>query len=286
MTAQQFVEEVMGSPLATDDFRKKYAEFQEYQRMALQTLNAFCRVCDQNGIPYQLAWGSLLGAIRDNGQIPWDYDVDVFVPYKEKDRLVEALRRDLDRDYYFYCPETNRNCRHFFMRLAPNGYHSDVLHVDVFYLVGAPEDPEDRTAFAKQVAQASRRRYEKLVNPFRACMGRFKLFVRLCLMRLKMLSVPLRDIEQEYHALCTQYDFDKATCYVSADTFAADVALPAEWVKETVQYPTKEGVFRIPVGYQEVLCLLYKDYTRIFPLKDRLQEMSGHYRNLKKFSKK
>jgi len=276
----------MKSTFATESFCREYKEFQEYQAMAMQTLRAFSRVCEKNDIPYQLAWGSLLGAIRDDGQIPWDYDVDVFVPYCEKERLIEALKRDLDPKYYFYCPEVNPKCRHFIMRLAPKGYHTDVLHVDVFYLIGAPEDPEERVAFAKRVAEVSNQRYQKLVNPFRACMGRFKSFVRLVLRRVKMLPVSLCDIEKEYHSLCTKYDFDKAAYYVSADAFAMEASFPAELVTETVQYPTKEGMFRIPVGYQEVLRLLYKDYARIFPLEDRLREMRGHYRNLKKFSKK
>ena len=286
MNAQQFVEEVMHSPFATENFQQQYADFQEYQQLAMQTLDAFCHVCEKHHIPYQLAWGSLLGAIRDGGQIPWDYDVDVFVPYKEKDRLLEALDRDLDENYYVYCPETAPRCRHCMMRLAPKGYHSDVLHVDVFYLIGAPEDPEERAVFAKRVAAVANQRYQKLVDPFRASMGRFKSFVKLCLMRLKMLPVSLEDIEKEYHSLCTKYDFDSAAYCISADVFAADASFPATAIKTTLQYATSQGSYAIPTGHDEILRLLYKNYMQAFPLENRIQEMTGHYQTLKRFAKK
>ena len=48
---------------------------------------------------YQLAYGSLLGAIRDGGQITWDYDIDVFIPYEERGQLIEALNRDLKSEF-------------------------------------------------------------------------------------------------------------------------------------------------------------------------------------------
>lgn len=286
MTAQQFIEEVKGSTFDAEDFTRKYAEFQEYQQLALQTLDAFRQVCDKNDIPYQLAWGSLLGAIRDGGQIPWDYDVDVFVPYYEKNNLVEALKRDLDDEFYFYCPEIDPKCRHFCMRIAPKGYYSDVLHVDVFYLVGAPEDPEKCAAFAKRIVELTQLRYQKLVNPIRACMGRFKGFVKCCLMRLKTILVPLSRIEREFEELCTKYNFDTATYYVSADIFATDALFPADLVRQTILHTTEHGTYRIPVGYEEVLHLLYKDYTRIFPLESRMREMNEHYSVLKKYGKK
>jgi len=83
MKAQQFVDEVKISGLAQNNFSEVYNDFRHYQKLAIGTLQAFSRVCEQNGISYQLAWGSLLGAVRDGGQIPWDYDVDVFVPYQD-----------------------------------------------------------------------------------------------------------------------------------------------------------------------------------------------------------
>ena len=124
MNSQEFLKEVLNSEICPSNFEIIYKSFLKYQKAAIDTLNEFHRVCEENKIQYQLAYGSLLGAIRDNGQIPWDYDVDVFVPFEEKDRLITSLKRDLDDKYYFYCPEVDSKCRHFVMRLAPKKYRT------------------------------------------------------------------------------------------------------------------------------------------------------------------
>ena len=122
MKNQEFLEEVLQSNMCPKNFAEIYKEFEHYQSLAIETLREFHRICEKNAITYQLADGSLLGAIRDGGQIPWDYDVDVFVPYEEKDKLIESLRQELSDKYYFYCPEVNKKCRHFMMRVTPKGY--------------------------------------------------------------------------------------------------------------------------------------------------------------------
>ena len=70
-----------------------FNEFVCYQKLVLDTLNAFHNVCIQSHIDYYLAYGTLLGAIRDKGQIPWDYDVDLWVKYEDVERLI-AFRND------------------------------------------------------------------------------------------------------------------------------------------------------------------------------------------------
>ncbi len=57
----------------------------------LELLKEFHTFCVQNGIQYSLAYGSLLGAIRHKGFIPWDDDLDVFVDRENYNRLVQVL---------------------------------------------------------------------------------------------------------------------------------------------------------------------------------------------------
>lgn len=286
MNSQQFIEEVKNSELYYDGFEKEYAEFQEYQKQAMRTLLAFKKVCDKNGIFYQLSWGSLLGAIRDNGQIPWDYDIDVFVAYRDKEQLIEALNRDLDEKFYFYCPQVNKKCRHFFIRLAPKEYYTDVLHVDVFYLVGAPDDETERRLFTKRLKELSSLRYHKLVNCRRASMGNIKTFAVLLYTKLRYKKYSLHSIEKEFDELCTKYDFDTAYNLVTADTFSEQMLYPADITRKTMEYQTNDGVFEIPVGYERLLEKIYTNYMSPPTLESRLNEMRGHYRNLKKYAKK
>lgn len=76
MTFDEFEREALGSDLAQDIFKTDYAEFRKLQCLAWDALKEFCRICEKNNINYMLGFGSLLGAIRDGGQIPWDYDIE------------------------------------------------------------------------------------------------------------------------------------------------------------------------------------------------------------------
>lgn len=75
------------------DWENKYGTLSAQQRL-LDLLKDFHRFCVNNGIRYSLAYGSLLGAIRHGGFIPWDDDLDVFVDRENYSALVEKLSLD------------------------------------------------------------------------------------------------------------------------------------------------------------------------------------------------
>lgn len=75
------------------DIENKYGTLNA-QTGLLELLKEFHAFCCQNNIRYSLAYGSLLGAIRHKGFIPWDDDLDVFVDRENYNRLVEILPQD------------------------------------------------------------------------------------------------------------------------------------------------------------------------------------------------
>lgn len=65
-----------------------------------QILKAFVDVCDQLKLKYYLVEGTLLGAIRHQGFIPWDDDIDVGMPRADYERFLQEAQALLP-DYYF-----------------------------------------------------------------------------------------------------------------------------------------------------------------------------------------
>lgn len=75
-------------PLGTNYVRK--IEFNELRTIQLAILDDFHRFCQENGIRYSLCGGTLLGAVRHQGYIPWDDDIDIMMPRQDYERFIRT----------------------------------------------------------------------------------------------------------------------------------------------------------------------------------------------------
>ena len=285
MTGEQFLEEVKSSNICPDNFENIYSKFQVFQREALRTLIETHRVCELNHIPYELAYGSLLGLVRDGGQIPWDYDIDIIVPFEYKQALVDALNKDLNTGYYYYSTDNNPLCRHMIMRIAPKEYRTEALHVDVFFYIGTPEDEEKRKAFAHKVKKISIMRFGKLVNCREEAVGDKVKFLKLLIGRkAPAMFVSLKQIDNQYRILCEKYPTTTSSYCISADTFADWKAIPSKLLWDTKIVKCSYGEIRIPVHYDELLTIMYGDYKKVPSLQGRIHEVLSNYKRIIKFN--
>lgn len=79
------------------------------QLRLLDILVEIDKVCRKNNIPYWLDFGTLLGAVRHKGFIPWDDDVDITILRKDQKRLYKALELELPKKYVVQNHKTDRN---------------------------------------------------------------------------------------------------------------------------------------------------------------------------------
>ena len=114
---------------------KKILELEDIKRISLEGLIELKNVCEKYHLKYYLCYGTLLGAVRHKGFIPWDDDIDIVMPRKDYDKLLELsaeiesekwklLSSKNNKKFLFvfskFCNKQtilkpSRFCNHFFM---------------------------------------------------------------------------------------------------------------------------------------------------------------------------
>ena len=94
----------------------------QLQLAELEILDEFIRICNMHSLQYYLVGGSLLGAVRHQGFIPWDDDIDVALPWKDYLELL-SLQHDFAPDYRLDSEELDADCPFNYCKL----YHRAVV---------------------------------------------------------------------------------------------------------------------------------------------------------------
>ena len=105
-----------------------------YWACCMEIVNVIDAACKKYGITYYADWGTLLGAVRHKGFIPWDDDMDIALLRPDFEKLMQVLPGELPEGYRLSTPFTNESHRQFFSGVS-NGIEMNVSkeHRDKFY---------------------------------------------------------------------------------------------------------------------------------------------------------
>ena len=92
-------------------------DINQIHAILLDLAKQFDAVCRKNKIPYCMVGGTLLGAIRHKGFIPWDDDMDFGVPTEHYEEMLQAMRRDLPEGYECSTYDENEGVHTVFAKL-------------------------------------------------------------------------------------------------------------------------------------------------------------------------
>ena len=158
--AECFVQTETEEPLSEGSYESIIGELHEIE---LGALKAFVKLCNAYELRYYAIGGTLLGAVRHKGFIPWDDDVDVAMPRKDYDRLIELVKSGeaqevLGEDYRIGSWQTDKEFKSYFAKLyatkveieeqlleettVRKGYLIDIIPLD-----GTPDDEFARKVY-------------------------------------------------------------------------------------------------------------------------------------------
>ena len=118
-------------------------EITEMKELMLDIMSSIDKYCRENGLRYSLAYGTLIGAIRHQGYIPWDDDIDIWMPRPDYMRFMQEYKHEY---YKAYCAELTPGWDRFIAKVCDERTvidegHGEVcgVYVDIFPIDGWPE---------------------------------------------------------------------------------------------------------------------------------------------------
>ena len=95
---------------STDSRLREIRKKEKVRRIQLELLQVFDRVCGEQGLRYTAVFGTLLGAVRHQGFVPWDDDIDLAMPREDYDRLTKMAAKVFAEPYFLQTPESDPGC--------------------------------------------------------------------------------------------------------------------------------------------------------------------------------
>lgn len=208
----------------------KLLDKQQIQQVLKGMLDEFVAYCQKHGLRYYLVGGTLLGAVRHQGFIPWDDDIDVGMPRKDYERFLELVKREPINDHLIAISGEEGTLSNPYCELIHTGTHLErdssqyirekcqVLHLflDIFPQDGWPESDEEAVKLARQMKH---KRY--MIQNARAKIGKGTSVGHIIAKTpvvLLMRCIGYQRVIDQMNRIATRYDYDHSK-YVGAITY-------------------------------------------------------------------
>lgn len=256
----------------------------ELQILQLNLLKEFVRVCNELELRYYLVEGTMLGAKRHHGFIPWDDDIDVGMPRKDYLRFIKEAPKYLDKRYLVSNYDRED---HYWMTVIlfdtenkvklKNASEEIIKYawIDVIPLEGMPSGAWRQKLHFKHfyiyrvLYQISH--FSKIVNVNKPRPGYQKAFIKFLEITHIEHLFNSKKLGDKLHKVIAKYDFDSSDYVMQViSEYNMKELMPREWFGKGEKY-TFEGLETVGVSNADAyLKQLYGDYMKLPPEEKRI----------------
>lgn len=273
---------ILGKDFFKEEVRCDY-KISETQKMMwamqLDLYMVFSEICEKYGLKYFMMFGGLLGAIRHNGFIPWDDDIDVAMPRKDYEIFMKVAPGELKEPYALQNPYTYPNCffsvvtlRNSMGTFTPKRFktldYNKGIPIDIFPLDYCNPDTiaQDQEKILEHILRCSSYMNLQMPGLTQEEIDRYNSYkTDNPLYEWEMVHKTASNLAPEGSEYLVQTVVMVKRWYGTASPL-----LRSEWFEETEMHQFESIKVRIPSKWDKVLSKLYSnDYMQFPPVKER-----------------
>lgn len=256
----------------------KKIDLDSIKKIELDILSYIDNICIENNLQYFLCGGTLLGAVRHKGFIPWDDDIDISMPRPDYDKFIELLEKNngkyrilsIKQENYYYnfakvVDSDTTLSEHGCLPIENLG-----VYVDVFPLEGFPTDKVARKKHFNKLNMLRKRieRYSRGKSIIRKNLIKYIQSVYLYHINKK---TTLSELQKKYEELARKYNYDESVyVYATGGAYKKKDIFIKEIFSNGTDVIFENKKFNAPKDCDTYLGQLYGNYMQLPPIQNRI----------------
>ena len=252
----------------------------ELKKLELEIAKEVKKICDENNIDYFIIGGTLLGAVRHKGFIPWDDDMDIGMTWNNYQRFLKLAPEKMDDRFFIQTCQTDLNYHNIFAKVRLRNTHMiekvtenieicDGIFVDIFPYISIKESLLKSKCYMfrlRILGKMSLLKHNYDLNGItESSLSRFLNDI------MKILPFSSKTVDKKLYSLLSQADQGKGEAYyIECDgMFSGDFAFLKTFFDNLIELPFEDTSFKAPFKYDDYLTKAYGNYMEYPPQKER-----------------